>query len=155
MKTLILLMFPILMTAQHNFEINNGKVQWSKIFYNVTDSEYETLLSLQGELEERTIDYKAMGKSRGSVTIVLLAYNLTGRVTVQRKESRVRVLVDNMYFIKNINALQYGENKMTFESYALKRNGFRKGFLKDAPLIQNHLETLLDYKSVNSTNDDW
>lgn len=155
MKTILLLLFPILLTAQGDFKINNNKVTWSKIFYDVSDEEYTALSSLEGDLEERTIDYKAMGKTRGSVTIILLAYNLSGNVAVDRKDNRVRVLVTDMYFIKNINALQYAENKMAFEDFAIKRGEFRKRFIKDAPMLQNHLETLLSYNSVNNISDDW
>lgn len=155
MRLLFILLFTVALNAQE-FKLNNNKVIWQKILENVSDSDYDKLLSLNshtnGRLEPMPIDYEAVGMKRGNVVMLLLMYNLTGSVQFDRKENRVRILVSDIFFTKNVDAIRIADNKMRFEDYAVRRGEFTNKFLNNEELLNHHFNSLFE---VNSYDSDW
>lgn len=155
MKLLYILFFTVAINAQE-FKLNDNKVIWQKILENVSDSDYDKLLSLNshtnGKLEPMPIDYEAVGMKRGNVVMLLLMYNLTGSVQFDRKDDRLRILVSDIFFTKNVDAVRIADNKMRFEDYAVKRGDWTRNFQNHEELLNHHFNSLFE---VNSYDSDW
>lgn len=155
MRLLFILLFAVSVNAQE-FKLNDNNVIWQKILENVSDSDYDKLLSLNthtnGKLEPMPVDYEAVGMKRGNVVMLLLMYNITGSVQFDRKENRVRILISDIFFEKNVDAVRMADNKMRFEDYALRRGEWTRNFLNHEDLLNHHFESLFE---VNSYDSDW
>lgn len=156
-----------------NFKINNGNIEWYKIFdtelnfHNITNTIKEsgafTNIEILGDkiifdLKPCFPDYKGAGYVRMNSPIFLLNSVLTASVVVEYKENRYRALVQRIVLMQK-EAGPFGQqgDVSQLEIYGLKndRLNFTNYFTKAPNKILDYtFSALLEFKQ-NLVNEEW
>jgi hypothetical protein len=156
-------------TLEHHFKIVDGKVIWQKVFdyndtinvrdlfieKNILTDVAETNQKMIGKLKPLKFDYKSAGFKLMSTPIYILSSDLTGNVSVETKEGKYRITIDNFILTSNMDGgfIKKGEES-NYEFYALNKNKeFRNTTLKfDFFILEPQLNKLF---TVNLDNSEW
>lgn len=178
MKKLIIILICALFSAniyaQHNFSITEAcKVIWQQIFEDdidintyydhlVTSGRYHDILMSDNAitcwLNESPIEYARLGYKRGNIPIVLSSNNLTAFITVQFKDARYRVTLEQIQFVQTYSTSLYQKGDIVhMDSFALDRKGqIKKIVANDTfPVLDAYFTDLFQYKSVSHLSDTW
>lgn len=141
----------------NNFSVaDNDKLIWQKVFestlsyddiYNliVNNGSFTDIVNNNGiitcSIKPTTIDVKTFGYSRGSVPMYVVTYDLTGFVSIQVKDGRYRVTVENFVMICNTDGLSKIGDETNLETWAVRNGNLTKGFSKIPSDIYNRFLT--------------
>ncbi|MDG1811408.1 MAG: hypothetical protein P8H13_05685 [Polaribacter sp.] len=170
MKTLIFLIYlPILIgfstSETDNFEIENGKLIWQKVYETELTKEQLTdkiknsgnfknvELNESGiiaEITNLTLDYKGYGLSEMSTPIYIARNSVNSFVQIEFKESKYRVSIKNIKLKQNYDDALSNQGEMTdLEVFALKKRNteFKSSFLeKSSKIINFTFENITEFK---------
>ena len=103
-----------------------------------------------------TVDVKALGYDRGSIPIYVSITDISGFVTIQVKDGRYRVTVDNIILTYNDSAVSDIGESNPIETWATNKNALRKGFAGKPSVIYNTIFTdLFSFRPKAYLNDEW
>lgn len=92
-------------------------------------------------VKQSPVDFKSMGYSRGSVPIYVSTYDFTGFASVQVKDGRYRVTVENIVMICNTEGLSKVGDETTLETWAVRNGKLTGGFSKIPSDVYNRFLT--------------
>ena len=141
----------------NNFSVTeDGKLIWQKVYdteasydeiYNliVNNGSFSDILDNDGvitcSVKQTPVDFKSMGYSRGSVAIYVSTYDFTGFATIQVKDGRYRVTVENIVMICNTDGLSKVGEESTLETWAVRGGKLTGAFSKTPSDIYNRFLT--------------
>ncbi|ADV50586.1 hypothetical protein Celal_3320 [Cellulophaga algicola DSM 14237] len=170
MKTLIFLIYlPILIgfstSETDNFEIENGKLIWQKVYETELTKEQLTdkiknsgnfknvELNESGiiaEITNLTLDFKGYGSSEMSTPMYIARNSVNSFVQIEFKESKYRVSIKHIKLTQNYDDALSSQGEMTdLEVFALKKRNteFKSSFLKKPSKIINFtFENITEFK---------
>ena len=176
MKRLVLLLCAIISlsaNAQTDFKVVGNKLIWQKVYTSaMTYTDIVNSLQNSGlvtdinfaddvitcKIPETPIDYKNAGYSRGVTPGYIILNDLTAFATIQIKEGRYRVTVENFMLISNMDtALGKAGEKTDIEFYAVKNGELSRQVAKTIdPIIGRQLDMLFSLKEKEAlSNDNW
>ena len=164
-----------------DFVIENNGVVYKKVFEIPNQSESElkkNLLSfiskvpnvsnvkevgdeIFGDITNLKVNYKKYGGSYMS-TLILLNHSMFGKLIVQTKDNKYRVLIKDIYFIDDVSLLSLNskkemDNRTDFTDFVTKnsRSEFRTGntILKGLGYMNNYFTEIFTFS--NTTKDNW
>ena len=163
--------FTILSQEIGNFNIDNSKVLWQKV-YDSKMSESEIIryfktsgILIDSEISEKSLIAKiepietnmdGLSIKRSSVAIYMLRSLVEGTCTIEFKEGRYRVSMRNINFIWNGGDGMFEDGEKTNAEYYLvkKKGGWKGAFTRgDYMVLQNTFDQLFTIK--NRTNEEW
>ncbi|MBR5175411.1 MAG: hypothetical protein IKW89_05720 [Bacteroidales bacterium] len=154
-----------------NFSVSDGKVYWQRVY--PTDLSHEELLDvivkagtfmdiLDGDvitfrIVRGKIDFKELGFSRGSLPMYVSGNDVSCFVTVQIKDGKYRVTVDNIILTENVTAGVFKEGtENQLETYALKQGELTSGFQKKPSKVYNgFFSNLFLFQNKSYIDDEW
>lgn len=161
------------MSAQtNNFSVtDNGKLIWQKVFDTTmsADDIYTTLINdgrfvdiqnnggaITCRIPNTTIDVTEYGYSRGSVAMYVVLYDLTGFATIQVKDGRYRVTVEDFTMVCNTNGTSRIGDRTPLDTWAVRGSALSKGFSKAPSAIYDaFLTEKFTLKPKSYINDEW
>ncbi len=168
----IVVTFFSLLTAQaqdlHGFKIENGKLIWQKVYRS--DKSMDDLANyfnrsiaiqnlkvsgelLTGRLSKTEIYYKGAGFSWTSTPDYVLFYDVSAFFTIDFKEGRYRITIDQIYITQKKRDPNTGRIEVTLLStHVLKKNKYRSNFIKAGAEIFDF--TFSKYFEVRAGDDD-
>lgn len=160
--------------AQHNFsKTEAGNVIWQQIFENdvdintfyehmVNSGRYHDILisgnSITCWLNESPIEYARLGYKTGNIPMVLSTNNITAFITVQFKDARYRVTLEQIQFIQSYKTKLYDRGDVVhMDTFALDRKGqIKKIVASDTfPVLDKCFTDLFEYKKASHLSDSW
>lgn len=166
MKTILLLLFTTIATAQNDFKIENGQLIWQKVIYEkASQQDIESSMRSSGmfdnissgssiiaDIKETPINYRDAGFNTGNCPMYISASNMTGTVNIDLKDDRYRITVRNILLEGNVPNLAIAQHKGTLDYYATKKGEFRKAFeTKHYIIFQKQFESMFTFNNDN----DW
>ena len=156
----------------NNFSVSeDGRAYWQKVysgdlshdellsiivndgnFVDINDGDVITFRVVRGKLDVEDYGYK-----RGAVPMYVVNYDVSGFVTVQLKESKYRVTVDNIILVRNLTTRlgKEGEEE-PIETWAVKSGELTSGFKKTPSLIYDmYFSNLFQFQKKSYINDEW
>ena len=155
-----------------NFHISEvGKVYWQRVyetelthdelldiiinagtFTDILDGESVTFRVVRGK-----IDFKSLGFSRGSLPMYASVNDVSCFVTLQIKDGKYRVTVDDIILTENVSGGLFKEGtENTLETYAVKRGEFTNNFMKaPSKLYNGFFSNLFLFQRKEYIDDDW
>lgn len=177
MKRSILLAAMTLLTfiagAQTDFKVTDNGLVWQKVYQSDLSSEdimnklynsgsVSDIGSAEGIITCRIpltpIDFEGAGFSRGSIPMYLILNDMTAFATIQIKDGRYRVTVENMYLVSNMaTALGAAGERTNLAFFAIKRGQPSKQLQKYIePIIGRQLDNIFSLKKdAILTDDNW
>lgn len=168
-------------TSVESFIIENNGVVYKKVFELPNQSETElkkNILSfiskvpnvsnvrilgdeIFGDISNLKVNYKKYGGSYMS-TLIILNHSMFGKLIVQTKENKYRVLIKDIYFIDDVSLLSLNskkemDNRTDFTDFITKngRSEFRSSntIIKGIGYMNNYFTELFTYS--NTTKENW
>ena len=168
-------------TIVENFVIENNGVVYKKVFELPNQSETElkkNILSfiskvpnvsnvrivgdeIFGDISNLKVNYKKYGGSYMS-TLILLNHSMFGKLIVQTKDTKYRILIKDIYFIDDVSLLSMNskkemDNRTDFTDFITKngRTEFRTSntIIKGIGYMNSYFSELLTYS--NSPKENW
>ena len=154
-----------------NFSVSEGKVYWQRVY--PTDMTHEELLDviinagtftdiLDGDVItfrviRGKIDLKNLGFSRGTVPMYVSGNDVSCFVTIQIKDGKYRVTVDNIILTENITAGVFKEGtENQIETYAVRQGELTSGFQKKPSKVYNgYFSNLFLFQKKSYIDDEW
>ena len=174
MKRLALLLCVLLSVsaaAQTDFKVVEGNLIWQKV-YTSTSTLEDIANSLQNSgavadisvadglitcrIPDTPIDYKSAGFSRGTLPGYIVLNDLAAFATIQVKEGRYRVTVENFMLISNMDtSLGRSGEKIELGYYAIRNGELTRQVSKTIePIIGRQLDSIFSLKEKKSLYDD-
>ncbi|ROI02952.1 hypothetical protein EGI16_12340 [Chryseobacterium sp. G0240] len=173
----IFILIPFLSFAQKDdFFAENNKVSWQKVyhtslnpneiinklksinyFYDISLNENTATLKFK-DLKPK---YRDMGYGAGSMSMYIGSGVFFGGVTINFKEDKYRVTVDNIMYdfsYISIATMSDVQTRNNLEEVALKRgsNEFKKGFLKrDSEVLNYTFNDIFDVSKFKKMDENW
>ena len=113
--------YPIMLTHEELVEIitNDGK------FVDIKDGDVITFY-----MKRTPVDFKELGYSRMDISLYAAACDASCFVTIQHKEDKYRVTVDNIILIENQTTRMFTEGEENhIEKWAIKRGKITDSFI--------------------------
>jgi hypothetical protein len=177
MKRLIMLLcclVSIQAYAQHSFSITQErKVIWQKVYDSpISINEYQQWLFNSGQyhdiamydntitcwMNENPINYEKHGFDMMSdISMQIRDNNLTGFVTIQFKEGRYRVTIEQMQFIHRFDSQLYRKGEVTHMELLINAKGtFRKMAENNTLMVLEVIfADMFEYKKSAHLDDEW
>ena len=169
------------LTSLENFVIENNSVVYKKVFElpNQTETELKkNILSfiskvsnvsnvrvigdeIFGDITNLKVNYSKYGGSY-MTTLILLNHSMFGKLIVQTKDNKYRVLIKDIYFIDDVSLLSMTtkkemDNRTDFTYFVTKndKSEFRTSntFKKGLGYMNNYFTEILTFS--NTTKDNW
>lgn len=168
---LICAMHSFSLFSQEHFFAADGKLVWQKVYrsdLNLEDimntlynsGSVSDIGSADGIITCRIpltpIDFEGAGFSRGAIPMYFVLNDMTAFVTIQIKDGRYRVTVDDIYLVSNM-ATTLGEagEKTSLAVYAIKKGQPSKHLQKYIePIIGRQLDAIFSLKKKDILADD-
>ena len=156
----------------NNFGVTDGgNVYWQKV-YNIAISREDILNIIINDgnfvdinngdvitfrVYRSKLDVNDYGYSRGNVPIYVTAYDISCFVTVQIKEGKYRVTVDNIVLVRNVtNGLGKEGEEEPIETWAIKKGQISNGFSKSPSEIYDaYFTNLFLFQKKSYLDDEW
>jgi hypothetical protein len=168
-------------TSVENFVIENNGVVYKKVFELPNQSETElkkNILSfiskvpnvsnvrvvgdeIFGDISNLKVNYKKFGGSYMS-TLILLNHSMFGKLIVQTKDKKYRVIIKDIYFIDDVSLLSLNskkemDNRTDFTDFITKnsRSEFRSSntIIKGIGYMNSYFTEIFTYS--NSPKENW
>lgn len=169
------------LTSLENFVIENNSVVYKKVFElpNQTETELKkNILSfiskvpnvsnvrvigdeIFGDINNLKVNYSKYGGSY-MTTLILLNHSMFGKLIVQTKDNKYRVLIKDIYFIDDVSLLSMTtkkemDNRTNFTDFITKngRSEFRSGntIIKGIGYMNSYFTELFTYS--NTIKENW
>ena len=169
------------LTSLENFVIENNSVVYKKVFElpNQTETELKkNILSfiskvpnvsnvrvigeeIFGDITNLKVNYSKYGGSY-MTTLILLNHSMFGKLIVQTKDNKYRVLIKDIYFIDDVSLLSMTtkkemDNRTDFTYFVTKndKSEFRTSntFKKGLGYMNNYFTEIFTFS--NTTKDNW
>ncbi len=129
-----------------NTIVNNGQ------FVDVVDGDVITFRVIRAK-----VDYKQLGFSSSSIPLYAPASDVTCFATIQFKDGRYRVTVDNIILTENRTGGLFKEGtEHRIETWAVKNNEISKSFSKSpSQLYDKFFSNLFLFEGKNYLDDEW
>ncbi len=137
---------PISHDEMLNIIINDGN------FVDINDGNVITFRLIRGKLD--VTDY---GYSRGAVPMYVVNYDVSCFVTIQLKEDRYRVTVDNIALIRNLTTRMGKEGEEeALETWSVKNGQLSSGFQKKpSEIYDKYFTNLFQFHNKTYIGEDW
>lgn len=166
MRLLFILLFTVVLNAQHDFKIESNDLYWQKVYESdLTKEDILTALKTSGKFENvESIGNSIVadilkfpldlgGRSRMNFPIYMTTSNFIGKVTIDFKDGRYRVTVRNIQLLEIMSNMRMAIDMQKLEVYATKGNEFKPRFERnDVNVFQDNFESLFELSAVDS---DW
>ena len=176
-KHIIVLVASLTIAATTFAQVNNfsvaedGKAYWQKV-YDVAIS-HEDLLNIivndgnfvdindgnviTFRMNPVEIDVTEYGYTRMSVPMYVVNYNVSGLVTVQLKDDRYRVTVDNITLVRNLTTRMGKEGEEeAIETWAVKKGQLTSGFSKiPSAVYDQYFSNRFRFQNKSYIDDEW
>lgn len=154
-----------------NFSVSDGKVYWQRVY--PTDLSHEELLDVivnagtfvdiqDGDVItfrviRGIIDFNNLGFSRGTIPMYVSGNDVSCFVTIQIKDGKYRVTVDNIILTENITAGVFKEGtENQLETYAVRQGELTSGFQKKPSKVYNgYFSGLFLFQKKSYIDDEW
>ena len=172
----ILLASSAILLAQNDsrFSTDGASVKWQNVYQTQLDSAgvvdgllasgkfdgfVQTKDGFTCRILQHEVNWRGMGIKRGTLPMYMLGGELDAHATVQIREGRYRVTVDEIVFTDTVSGGLFVPGKRTrFEDYVLTRKGeFRDNFWRPgaAPVLDFDLFSLFEIKEQEAQEEDW
>lgn len=161
--------------AQHSFSITpERKVIWQKVYEApINISEYHQWMFNSGQyhdiamtdntitcwLNESPIDYQKHGYDMmNDISMLVRDNNIKGFVTIQFKEGRYRVTIEQIQFIHRFDSRLYRKGEITYiEGPAINRKGVFGKMVEGNTLVvlDAVFSDIFEYKQSAHLNNEW
>lgn len=160
-----------LYAQSNNFDVSDGNLYWQKVynvelshddllniivnngnFVDINDGDVITFRLVRGNLNVEDYGYKRM-----SVPMYVVNYDVSCFVTIQQKDDRYRVTVDNITLVRSITTRMGKEGEEEpIETWAIKRGRLSDGFSKEPSIIYNgYFSNLFLFQKKTYLGDEW
>mgnify|MGYP003289130454 CR=1 FL=1 len=160
--------------AQHNFLITeNAKVIWQKVYetsYDIEDlhaaifnsGQYNDIAVYDNTItcwmNESSIDYAQEGYNSSQISMLLRDSNVKGFITIQLKDNRYRVTIEQIQFIAKYDGSFSRKGDISIiETSALNRKGSFNKMVESNTLVVIDAAFLrrFAFKQASHLNDEW
>lgn len=169
---ILLLAKCIAASAQTNFKVSDNSLVWQKVYNSELSAEgIMNALYNSGavadigladgvitcQIPATPIDFEGAGFSRGAIPMYIPLNDLAAFATIQIKDGRYRVTVDNLYLISNMDtALGRAGEKTSLSFYGVKNGQPSRQLYKYIdPIIGRQLDLVFSLKKKDILTDDW
>lgn len=160
-----------LYAQSNNFDVSEGNLYWQKVynvglshddllniivnngnFVDINDGDVITFRLIRGKVNVEDYGYKRM-----AVPMYVVNYDVSCFVTIQNKEDRYRVTVDNIVLVRNVTTRMGKEGEEEpIETWAVKRGSLSDGFSKEPATIYNgYFSNLFHFQKKSYIDDEW